>query len=681
MLKKMLALTLALVMAIMPMTASAVTWGDVVKTLNSGSNYNKDNVEAYIQDGEVHVSGGEITANEGETVIVITQVDGGNVYYFEGVKLNADQIKAEAGEEFLVVGFMEGTVVNGDVVVESKGEYGHVEFGNLGTINGDMTVTGTGSNYNEGTVVGDMTVTGTGNNYNEGTVVGDMTVTGSGSNYNSEDATAGNMTVTITGEEAVGGNMNAGTAGDMTAIASGKDSEAYNVNAETAGNMTVTVTGEGTFGGNRNAGTAGDMNAVASGESSQVQNVNEKTAEGDMTVIASGKDSEASNVNAGTAGDMNAVASGESSLVQNVNFGTAGNMNATASGKGSVVGSAVTGGTVTGSMNTVANAEGAIGWNIVEEGYDDDDNAVPSDVSNVTASASNGGTVVNTVGSELDSLTAVIGEGGKVIAGYIEGEYDEETNTETLKLVTEPEAVNKEKVSNITIVIEAGAEDTYTAEQIKAMIEATGMEPDTTVYYTVNGDGERTAEYSIGADGSLTFVRKLIEEYTAEELEYIKKMDKIARENHEREVKRHAEKLGGITASPEWVKQLFLGYMSLNLRMYEEGEQILFRERLAWADTDDGTLNLTLRVNIAEPKALTIRLDENVLDKLEQANISVITLLAKDGTPVMQYKVSDLRGAYTQYGLSGTDLLVVGGADDAVMKIGADGVMKPVEAE
>lgn len=95
----------------------------------------------------------------------------------------------------------------------------------------------------------------------------------------------------------------------------------------------------------------------------------------------------------------------------------------------------------------------------------------------------------------------------------------------------------------------------------------------------------------------------------------------------------------------------------------------------------DRTLNLTLRVNIAEPEALTVRLDERALDKLEMADISVITLLSKEGTPVMQYKVSDLRGAYEMYGLMGEDLLVVGGTEDEVMKIGADGQMVPVETE
>ena len=45
----------------------------------------------------------------------------------------------------------------------------------------------------------------------------------------------------------------------------------------------------------------------------------------------------------------------------------------------------------------------------------------------------------------------------------------------------------------------------------------------------------------------------------------------------------------------------------------------------------------------------------------------------------MQYNVSDLRAAYDQYGLSDADQLGVGGMDDDVMKIGADGQLVPVE--
>ena len=64
---------------------------------------------------------------------------------------------------------------------------------------------------------------------------------------------------------------------------------------------------------------------------------------------------------------------------------------------------------------------------------------------------------------------------------------------------------------------------------------------------------------------------------------------------------------------------------------------------------------------------------ENDIDFLEWGGVTYIL------KAVMQYNVSDLRAAYDQYGLNDADQLVVGGMDDDVMKIGADGQLVPVE--
>ena len=75
-----------------------------------------------------------------------------------------------------------------------------------------------------------------------------------------------------------------------------------------------------------------------------------------------------------------------------------------------------------------------------------------------------------------------------------------------------------------------------------------------------------------------------------------------------------------------------------------------------------------------------MRLDEKALETLERTEFSVITLLDKSGNAVpCQYSLTDLRSVYDQYGLSGDDQMVVGGANDDVMKI-VNGEMKPIEA-
>ena len=146
---------------------------------------------------------------------------------------------------------------------------------------------------------------------------------------------------------------------------------------------------------------------------------------------------------------------------------------------------------------------------------------------------------------------------------------------------------------------------------------------------------------------------------------------------HDMEMKRQAEAIGGVYGSPYWIKQLYLGYHSYNLRLLIDGQPVTMRERLNWnADKSKG---ISLRVNTVAPEKLTMRFDEKVLEVFERTNITTVTLLNKSGAAVMQYNVSDLRAAYDQYGLSDADQLVVGGVDDDVMKIGADGQLVPVE--
>ena len=146
---------------------------------------------------------------------------------------------------------------------------------------------------------------------------------------------------------------------------------------------------------------------------------------------------------------------------------------------------------------------------------------------------------------------------------------------------------------------------------------------------------------------------------------------------HDMEMKRQAEAIGGVYGSPYWIKQLYLGYHSYNLRLLIDGQPVTMRERLNWnADKSKG---ISLRVNTVAPEKLTMRFDEKVLEVFERTNITTVTLLDKNGAAMMQYNVSDLRAAYDQYGLNDADQLVVGGVDDDVMKLGADGQLVPVE--
>ena len=146
---------------------------------------------------------------------------------------------------------------------------------------------------------------------------------------------------------------------------------------------------------------------------------------------------------------------------------------------------------------------------------------------------------------------------------------------------------------------------------------------------------------------------------------------------HEMEEQRKDEAIGGVFGSPYWIKQMYLGYHSYNLRLYIDGEQVNVRERLSW--NADKTKAISFTVNTVNPEKLTMRFDENVLEVFERTEITTVTLLDKNGAPVMQYNVSDLRAAYDGFGLNDADQLVVGCMDDEVMKIGADGQLVAAE--
>ena len=108
------------------------------------------------------------------------------------------------------------------------------------------------------------------------------------------------------------------------------------------------------------------------------------------------------------------------------------------------------------------------------------------------------------------------------------------------------------------------------------------------------------------------------------------------------------------------------------LELYERA--LLLTEQ----NTNSEISELTIHVAMAECDLMLGR-KEKALETLERTEFSVITLLDKSGNAVMQYSLSDLRSVYDQYGLSGDDQMVVGGANDDVMKI-VNGEMKPIEA-
>ena len=148
------------------------------------------------------------------------------------------------------------------------------------------------------------------------------------------------------------------------------------------------------------------------------------------------------------------------------------------------------------------------------------------------------------------------------------------------------------------------------------------------------------------------------------------------------ELQRQAEGIGGVTTSPVWNWQGYLGHSSKPMWIYVNGEKVLMRQRLFWLG--DSTKNHTCRINLDEPDpaSVELRIGLDMLRTAQRAEISVISILDKEGNPVAQFAVSDLMGAFEQYGLVEGELLCVSGdADAEVMKVTLEGEYLPLEAE
>ena len=230
----------------------------------------------------------------------------------------------------------------------------------------------------------------------------------------------------------------------------------------------------------------------------------------------------------------------------------------------------------------------------------------------------------------------------------------------------------------VSLYVNAPSAGTFSAEQLKqiiAGIDAPNVEH--TLYELctyVEADGEYIwqSAYRIDEAGNITLLEHFVEAapHNGPSKEMIK---------HWMEVKRQEEAIGGVYGSPYWLKQANLGYHSLQMRLFEEGERVLFRQYLNWMYNGTGDKRITLRANDKELTDLTLRIDGKAIETLERTEITTITLVDYNHKPYMEYKVADLKAAREKYGLADTDVLCVGNADAQVMKIGADGKMVPVE--
>ncbi len=677
--------------------------------LDENTKINADEVNFHVDaDTEAGTVGNLVVTNQGE----IVTTNGAYMHAFDGasVQLNNSGTIRKEGESDPAAqhafannggsatlnnaGAIEGWV-NVGVDDQNPGQGGSVSLTNDGTM-GDLCVNlenGTADVVNNGTANGDVFVNGTNSEttlVNNGTVAGFFGSTASGEGGKATVTNNGTVEGEFWSEANEGGEMTAtngatGTASWMTSNAhegstsnvtnSGKvDAELF-VGAQ-GGEMSVTNNGSiganfGGFAENGGALTAAngkdgtvtnEFYTDAYGSGSTVNATNDGVLTGYFGVGTEGGN--ATITNNGTAADMggDAIAGGNvqvnnegatNGLYMNVHDGSTGNME--------------NNGDVNGEVWTVATNGSQTGATLNGNASDN--------VYMITEGAKS-------------SMTLNGGVGGQMVIGGMNGESELVNNTELENGVAIDMAAGF-KSNAITIKGNGSLKDSGVKLSVGADSDLSEAEIREIAKKAANSVKVEGGQIGMPNGGTALVTVEVYNQGTLigeveVEVEVIKQDDGEDDEpseeqiRHEMEEKRKAEAIGGVFGSPYWLKQLYLGYMSLNLRLYEDGAQLNFKETISWLKSGE-TKQIALRVENADVQKLTMRLDEWAIAKLEQAYIAQITLQNAKGEAVMTYSVADLRAAYDQYGLNDRDQLVVGGMDDEVMKIGADGQMVPVE--
>ena len=671
-LKRAAALALSAAMFLQPMTASAVTWGSVLGFIRMNNGAEKktqtfDDTTVEVQNGVATITGGRIEDGVEISDVGPKFMSPGSVSHFvfqsiHLMKKAADSHNANitlmmesgnSGKTYaLTLG--EGVTVDGDVWVNSGTGMGAVENTTFtvkieeeATVNGNVGLNA----IRGGTIIGE----------NSGSINGEMMGCADGDNSTAK------MT-----------NKKGGEVGALDGFSRGEGA-------------TMTII-------NENEGTAGKLlaNALVGGKT---EAKNDGNVVGDMSGWSKGDGSTLTITNNSESGTMSAEAylDGKASLTNN-GLADGGMGGYTDGGRVDLVNN----GEVNGNMAVGAEKEGHVSADNRESGTVYGDLKGWTDGVGSTAVISNSGDVAGGKPQLNGALMTLEARAPARISAAVALDADSASDSETYHDdETTPESVTSEEAKpgtagegvlsgerrgSGTVVVEDKNSGTtnVNGKKVDAMLNVTSSTTQAEIQSQLAAlpIWEKPGEYTVlikcvGENDEVTYeaVTILVEgdEEPAEGLDLSEEAFR-----HEMEMKRQAGAVGGVYGSPYWVKQLYLGYHSYNLRLFVGGTRENFREELSWSA--GGSKSVSLRVNNENPEKLTMRFDEKVLEVLERTNITTVTLLNKSGAAVMQYNVSDLRAAYDGFGLDGADQLVVGGADDDVMKIGADGQLVPVES-
>ena len=683
MLKKMIAIITSVIILLTPIQASAVTWGEIVTGLQASDTFTSGDGEttaARTSEGEYVISGGQIGDPVEVSELLQFQFSDSLKVLFQNIGIEQLNAHEDSGKTIAVI-LGSGSEVKGRVNVSAHGKDTNLSLtneGKMGSLNAIVHNQAQAAIKNNGEITGGMNneVHGEGSrlefvNDKEGRITGGMD---NGVSEKGELVFTNNGT--ISGEQLFNGafdggmikNTNNGTINvtNDRLFNYAADGFVESTNNGTINGDVMNQANDGSRNVATNNGTVNGQYEFYTGGGGEVSGENNGTVN---SLYAGADGGQVSAVNNGKVKEeIRADASHESMKadVTVINNGEADRMYVSAGENGTL--NVENNGRLTGDGKTLITIE----WEDGEFSRElSGELSIDAWDKGATVNVTNNGSAAAAFIGAADGANASLKNDGQI--GNGEGvplsSYAAENGrlTVTGNGSLEPYTLKMEDGTERTVSMIAQFGGNLSADEIKQrvgeMVQFDSPGDYLVMVITEDENGEEVFHY----------VPVHIENPQDFEDEYYE----AARFRHEMEMKRQEEAIGGVYGSPYWVKQLYLGYHSYNLRLFVGETRENFREKLSWSA--DGSKGVSLRVNDENPEKLTMRFDEKVLEVLERTNITTVTLLNRSGAAVMQYNVSDLRAAYDQYGLSDADQLVVGGMDDDVMKIGADGQLVPVE--
>ena len=134
----------------------------------------------------------------------------------------------------------------------------------------------------------------------------------------------------------------------------------------------------------------------------------------------------------------------------------------------------------------------------------------------------------------------------------------------------------------------------------------------------------------------------------------------------------------GVSASDSWLYQARIQGMSLNLRLYQSAERILFEEDLARLDINTKEMRLSLRATETMGD-VTLEIDQLAVDRLTHFGVTELVVTDAEYGVLAVYPLADIQTLRDGLSLADGELLCLSGPDNPVTVVSEDGIRRMIE--